>query len=128
MEKFLLIAHLTGAFYLLFIISKAIWYIFSVHSSIESLNKVSGRIGFVSFIQVFSGSLLALQASNFSVASYCSRIGIYITVLILVELLLIFKIGKMMGSSRGSVNQFSIILTASLLVVVFTVGGLYFTN
>ncbi len=89
---------------------------------LSSYKKLAIIIASIATTQVITGSLLALLSDKTSSIVYCSKIGIYIAVLFVIEYLLLRKMQK---KDNFSVNFVKFSSFSSFATFVFTLKYLY---
>lgn len=86
-----LFLHLTGALVLLLLILASFILIFK--NKLPLLKNLSLGIGFGTLFQLTTGTLLSLVSANGqSLIVFCSRIGIYLTIVLVTEMVIFLKI------------------------------------
>ncbi|MDQ3076906.1 MAG: hypothetical protein M3Q63_02535 [bacterium] len=120
MFTLILILHLLGFLVIsIFVIKSVIAILYSHYSHISFLAK---SLAISSLIQLLSGSLLLfLQESPRSLIVFCTRISIYLTIIIVVETLLFWKM------NQHKKRAFPLVTVGAVMTagIIMTIGTLY---
>ncbi|GEM_PF-1659582 len=115
----LLIAHIGGAIAISFAIFVSLW---SLPKSKQTLHKqLFVSLGIGSMIQTITGSLLAVSSEG-TIASYCAKMGLYLSAIFVTELLLLRKLQD--SSSLESTKRLFVYITINTVLVFVTVVSL----
>jgi hypothetical protein len=116
--QILLITHLLGALYIgLFVIASIVVL---VRRKVDYYKPIAGQIAFSTCFQLISGSLLTLQYQNSaSLFSFCSKIGLYLFVVVIIETLLYKRLHEQ-NVEKFPQNLVTSSLSLGMLFVVFT--------
>lgn len=93
-----------------------------LHSQYDRMSLMAKSLAIASIVQLSSGSvLLFLQESSRSLATFCTRIGAYLAVIIAVEAILYWKI------NQNQSQRFPLTTVTSLMAtgIMLTIATLY---
>lgn len=92
MTTLLLFLHLAGALTTLGLLVGAVWSLLARRNTAHSGFALS--LGIAALYQSATGSLLAFSAHSGTLRTFCVRIGLYLTAIILIEIVLLVQILK----------------------------------
>lgn len=111
-----LLFHISGALVLLLLILASFIFIFK--NKLPLLKNLSLGIGFGTLFQLTTGALLSLASANGqSLIVFCSRIGIYLTIVLITEMLIFLKIKNIFP-----LRQVTLYISIGVLISLIPLG------
>lgn len=110
----LLFSHITGALLLGFFIVSALVQIYT--NKENTFKKSAITIGFAAGYQLITGSFLALDIQTKSgLFGFCSKIGLYLAIVISIEYLLFYRMQK-----NAVIMPIRLVLASLIIGIIFT--------